>query len=170
MARDILVLRDEAGAEHQVDVLDDGTVGVDGRLFTVTALRPAEYRIGDRIVWAVANGDERWVFVDGREYTFVRRRARVGPRRPTAHHADALFAPMPATVIGVAVSAGQHVRAGDAVIILEAMKMELPVRAPADGVVLAVHCRTGELVQPGQELIEITPDPEPSTAAAADQT
>jgi biotin carboxyl carrier protein len=35
------------------------------------------------------------------------------------------------------------------------MKMELPVRAPADGTVKAVHCRPGDLVQPGVPLIEL---------------
>ena len=35
------------------------------------------------------------------------------------------------------------------------MKMELPLRAPADGTVTAVHCRAGELVQPGVPLVEI---------------
>jgi len=40
---------------------------------------------------------------------------------------------------------------------LEAMKMELPVRAPADGKVAVVHCRDGELVQADALLIEIGP-------------
>jgi biotin carboxyl carrier protein len=42
------------------------------------------------------------------------------------------------------------------VIVLEAMKMELPIRAPADATVMAVHCREGELVQPDAALIELT--------------
>jgi biotin carboxyl carrier protein len=42
-------------------------------------------------------------------------------------------------------------------IVLEAMKMELPVRAPADGTIARVNCREGELVQPGQELAELAP-------------
>ena len=37
------------------------------------------------------------------------------------------------------------------------MKMELPIRAPADGTVTALHCREGELVQPGQDLVELAP-------------
>ena len=48
-----------------------------------------------------------------------------------------------------------RVAGGDTLIILEAMKMELPVRAAAPGIVRAVHCREGDLVQPGAELIEI---------------
>jgi biotin carboxyl carrier protein len=62
---------------------------------------------------------------------------------------------MPATVVKVLVSAGSSVRRGDALVVLEAMKMELAVRAPRDGVVTAVHCREGDLVQPERVLIEI---------------
>jgi biotin carboxyl carrier protein len=47
------------------------------------------------------------------------------------------------------------VKSGDTVIILEAMKMELPVRTSRDGIVTAVHCREGELVQPDTVLMEI---------------
>ena len=62
---------------------------------------------------------------------------------------------MPATVIQVNVQKGAQVRRGDTLVLLEAMKMELPLRAPADGVVTAVHCQAGELVQPGSPLVEI---------------
>jgi len=41
-------------------------------------------------------------------------------------------------------------------IVLEAMKMELPLRAPHDGVIAAVDCREGELVQPGKVLVEFS--------------
>ena len=40
------------------------------------------------------------------------------------------------------------VKKGDTVVLLEAMKMELPIRAPADATVRAVNCREGALVQP----------------------
>ena len=62
-------------------------------------------------------------------------RAGVPPRRKTSDHEHALAAPMPATVLSVVAPVGQAVRAGDTVLMLEAMKMELPVRAPRDGVV-----------------------------------
>ena len=64
---------------------------------------------------------------------------------------------MPATVRQVVVSPGARVQQGDVLLVLEAMKMELPVRAPGDGTVAAVNCREGELVQAGQELIELEP-------------
>ena len=76
-------------------------------------------------------------------------------RRGAAASAAALSAPMPATVIKVHVHPGDTVRKGDTVILLEAMKMELPLRAPADGTVAAVHCREGELVQADAVLVEL---------------
>jgi len=62
---------------------------------------------------------------------------------------------MPATVIGVNVRPGDHVTSGAVLIVLEAMKMELPVRAPSDGTVVSVNCRAGDLVQAGVPLIEL---------------
>jgi biotin carboxyl carrier protein len=61
---------------------------------------------------------------------------------------------MPATVISVSVKPGDVVKKGDIVLVLEAMKMELPIRAAGDGVVAAVRCREGELVQADATLVE----------------
>jgi 3-methylcrotonyl-CoA carboxylase alpha subunit len=65
------------------------------------------------------------------------------------------MAPMPATVARIQAQVGQRVTRGDTLLILEAMKMELPVRATSDGTVTAISCAEGELVQPGVPLIEI---------------
>jgi 3-methylcrotonyl-CoA carboxylase alpha subunit len=62
---------------------------------------------------------------------------------------------MPAKVSAVLVEAGQHVGKGDVLLKLEAMKMELPVRAPHEGTVTAMLCQVGELVQPGITLVEL---------------
>ena len=67
----------------------------------------------------------------------------------------ALASPMPATVAAITVAPGQDVRQGDVLVMLEAMKMELPVRAPRDGRVKTIRCRVGELVQPGVGLVEL---------------
>jgi biotin carboxyl carrier protein len=85
-------------------------------------------------------------------------RPRVGdasaPRRHR-HDLASLSAPMPATVRAVLVTPGQAVVRGETVVILEAMKMELPLRAPHDGEVKDIRCQPGELVQPGTPLLEI---------------
>ncbi|MEQ1869696.1 MAG: biotin/lipoyl-containing protein [Vicinamibacterales bacterium] len=66
-----------------------------------------------------------------------------------------LAAPMPATVLKVLVTPGAVVKRGDTLVILEAMKMELPLRASADAVVSAVHCHAGELVKADTVLVEL---------------
>jgi propionyl-CoA carboxylase alpha chain len=63
-----------------------------------------------------------------------------------------LLAPMPGTVVRVEVTEGQEVAAGTVVVVLEAMKMEHAVRAPADGVVAALPAEVGETVQAGAVL------------------
>lgn len=127
--------------DFRVDLRPDG-VSVDGT--AVEALRHT---------WAVADGDTRWVFADGEVYEFEVQRQ--GRRKGSAHQGT-LSAPMPATVIRINVATGDAVKKGDTLLVLEAMKMELPVRAPADGVVESVSCRTGELVQAGVTLIHLS--------------
>jgi 3-methylcrotonyl-CoA carboxylase alpha subunit len=67
--------------------------------------------------------------------------------------AQPLTAPMPGTVLKVLAKPGDQVRAGDTLVILEAMKMELPVRALDAAVVSALCCREGELVQADSVLV-----------------
>jgi biotin carboxyl carrier protein len=62
---------------------------------------------------------------------------------------------MPATVLKVLVAVGARVKKGETLVILEAMKMELPLRASVDATVTAVGCREGELVQPETVLVEL---------------
>ena len=111
-------------------------------------------RRGDRIeqMFAVVDGDITWVFHDGVAYEVAEQTA---GRRRTAHAHGSLTAPMPATVIEIKVAPGDAVSRGDILIVLEAMKMELPIRAPGEGRVAAIHCRPGQLVQPDTSLIEL---------------
>jgi 3-methylcrotonyl-CoA carboxylase alpha subunit len=66
-----------------------------------------------------------------------------------------LQAPMPGTVLRVDVAPGDDVTAGQTLLLLEAMKMELAVSAPRDGTVAAVLAQPGELVRAGQALVEL---------------
>jgi 3-methylcrotonyl-CoA carboxylase alpha subunit len=70
----------------------------------------------------------------------------------------ALKAPMPSLVVEVKVSVGDRVNAGDPVVILESMKTETVLRAPKAGVVKAVGCDKGEMVEEGRELVDIAAD------------
>ncbi|MEC3976126.1 acetyl/propionyl/methylcrotonyl-CoA carboxylase subunit alpha [Amycolatopsis sp. H20-H5] len=66
--------------------------------------------------------------------------------------AGSLVAPMPGTVVRLAVSAGDTVAAGDPLLWLEAMKMEHKISAPADGVVAELPVRVGQQVEVGAVL------------------
>ncbi len=69
----------------------------------------------------------------------------------------AVVSPMDGMVLQAPVSAGNTVARGATVLVLEAMKMEVVIAAPHDGVVRAVHCTPNEAVSKGQALIEIDP-------------
>ncbi len=74
--------------------------------------------------------------------------------RAKARHRDAsMSAPMPGLVLKILVRVGDVVTKGAALLILEAMKMEHQITAPRDGVIAAIHCHEGELVQSGIELV-----------------
>ena len=98
------------------------------------------------------------MFLDGRTY-IVSDTPDGSPRRSRVDEQGALTAPMPATVLKINATTGQQVKRNDVVIVLEAMKMELPIRSPRDGVVKAIRCEAGELVQPGTTLLELEDDP-----------
>lgn len=69
-----------------------------------------------------------------------------------------LVAPMPGKVLEVSVEPGQRVEAGRVLVVLEAMKMEHRVTAPADGTVTAVLVAVGDQVATGAELLAFSPD------------
>lgn len=127
----------------------------------VTRLAHGVYRVEhgglNRIVYVAGSSRDCWAFADGHVYRGDFSGRREGSRRAArVCGPQTLTAPMPATVIKVLVQAGASVKKGDTVILLEAMKMELPLRAPADATVIAIHCREGELVQPDTALVELS--------------
>jgi biotin carboxyl carrier protein len=124
---------------------------------TVTPLGDGRYVVvresGRTLAYAVRRGSETWVFLDG--HVHVVDANEPSPGRTRHHDEAALSAPMPATVVSINVTPGQAVNAGDVLVVLEAMKMELAVTAPRDGTVRSVACRVGELVRPGLPLLAI---------------
>ena len=128
-----------AGVRHDDDTRV--TVTIDGRARSFPA-------------WASADTVE--ICRDGAVFTF--RRARTDHRAGAVARTDPqLVSPMPGTVVLVPASDGDHVAAGDPVVVVEAMKMEHVIRSTLAGTV-RVHAVVGDTVARGQRVAEIVPD------------
>ncbi len=101
----------------------------------------------------VRDGDKRQLWANGRLVTYER--VREGATDQGAGAGASLSASIPAVVSEILVSIGTAVETGEKLILLESMKMVIPVQAPYDGVVTAINCQVGEAVQPGLQLIEL---------------
>jgi 3-methylcrotonyl-CoA carboxylase alpha subunit len=131
----------------------------DGPPMTVASEAALVYRADDGSaacrVFVAGAGEWRQVFVNGETYDLVVGAETTARGRGARSAADQLSAPMPARIAAIAVSPGESVRKGDVLLTLDAMKMQMVVRAPRDGTVTKVACRVGELVQPGIPLVEM---------------
>ncbi|TCJ15494.1 oxaloacetate decarboxylase subunit alpha [Parasulfuritortus cantonensis] len=79
-------------------------------------------------------------------------------KRPRPSHAGHITTAMPGTIVDVKVKVGDKVKAGDGVLIIEAMKMENEVQSAVSGTVVAVFVAKGDAVTPDQVLVEIQPE------------
>ena len=78
-----------------------------------------------------------------------------------------LPAPVHGSVIGIEVTVGQTVAAGQTLLLLEAMKMEVPLEAPVPGIVRAIGAAVGDVVAEGSPLVELEPGAAPVAATQA---
>ncbi|MHB8346202.1 MAG: sodium-extruding oxaloacetate decarboxylase subunit alpha [Acidiferrobacterales bacterium] len=76
-------------------------------------------------------------------------------RRPRASKEGHVTSSMPGTVVAVMVQPGEQVKAGDPVLVIEAMKMENEVPAPVGGTIRAIYASKGDSVNPDEVLLEI---------------
>jgi 3-methylcrotonyl-CoA carboxylase alpha subunit len=157
-----VVLRDRA-AEQTVKACTGGAgwmlrlgeraVAASGEIEPDGALALALDGVGRR-VRVLDHGCEIAVFIDGESWRFEE----IDPLAPPAADdlsAGKLTAPMPGRVMRLLVEPGVKVRRGEPLMVIEAMKMEHTITAPADGVVAAVRFAVGELVEEGAELIAL---------------
>lgn len=75
---------------------------------------------------------------------------------PVAAGAGAVVCPMPGTVFKIRVAVGEQVAADQELVVLEAMKMESPIYAPAAGTVSAILVKEGDAVSEGQVLVQLS--------------
>ena len=135
----------------------DGVVSVGDKQAPLVATRDAQTinlhwgTNGLRARHARKDDSTLLLFVAGQAHEIT-----LNPSRDSAQHDDAagFIAPMSGTIVALHVSAGDAVAAGDAVITLEAMKMEHTLRATVPGTVHDFHVATGDSVSEGTLLVE----------------
>jgi len=137
----------EGPSEARVQRLEDGrlSIGLGADMFTATVVRRT----------ALDGGIDYTLFMDGES----RRLRLVDPLDVTQYEATAsadsmVRAPLPGKIIDLRVKAGDTVSKGQALLVLEAMKMEHTLAAPADGTVKSLRYAVGEQVPEGAELVE----------------
>ncbi|MCF6278483.1 MAG: biotin/lipoyl-binding protein [Anaerolineales bacterium] len=114
------------------------------------------FYLDGRKVDAHVSSDEkrRWVTVNGQTWVLEKTS---GQARGGAAGASSgkLTAPMPGQVRAVHVAEGENVETGQTLLILEAMKMEIRIQAPIDGVVARLAVREGDIVEREEILAEV---------------
>ncbi len=105
-----------------------------------------------QLAHAALVGEEWWIHIEGEVHVLTRLEPGAAAEEVDS---GALVAPMPGKVLEVYVAPGQKVKAGDALLVLEAMKMEHRIQSAVDGEVIAVHHVEGDQVGAGSILVEI---------------
>lgn len=103
-----------------------------------------------------AHKNQRFVGLrDGVTYELEKADRASSRRKSAAGAAGNLSAQMPGQVMHVMVHEGEAVEAGQTLIVMEAMKMEIRITAPADGKISKLHVQEGDTVDRGQLLVEV---------------
>ena len=153
--QDILLRQAETDLPLRVHFRRDGRMQIDfpGGSGELAAQGGAWFLDGIKMqAKAVASGHDLVVFADGSSYTLKR----IDPLAPYGVEEETggrLTAPMPGRIVQVMTQSGAQVKRGDPLLILEAMKMEYTIAAPADGAIECVRYAPGDVVEEGAELI-----------------
>ena len=148
----ITFLRGEAKVMVRKHVQEDAASGAGdgvagGNVFTVTVNEKS---------YVVERAKDA-LMVDGKRYQIDVQEGRQGASSPPVPSGDAqeITAPMPGSIFKLICKVGDAVSDGDELVILEAMKMEVPVKAPKDGTILSIAVAPGEVVKSGQVLVTL---------------
>ncbi|MBP5364684.1 MAG: biotin/lipoyl-binding protein [Bacteroidales bacterium] len=105
--------------------------------------------------------NEYEVLVNGVSYTFsietpfsLKRRQILAAQKPV-NESEEIHAPMPGKIVNVLVAAGQEVQPGDAILVLEAMKMQNTLTATSKGTISKIDVKIGQTVSKDDLLVEI---------------
>jgi acetyl/propionyl-CoA carboxylase alpha subunit len=166
----MLKIKDSKGKEHQVEFTDStraaGTLNGSAFSWDVIEVKEGSFHVIKdncsytvEIVKADAETKSFVISVNGNKYTLeVKDRYddllhSLGMDNAGSGKVSEMKAPMPGLVLDVRVDEGTAVKKGDALLVLEAMKMENILKSPADGIVKKVNVKKGAAVEKNQVLI-----------------
>jgi 3-methylcrotonyl-CoA carboxylase alpha subunit len=138
-------------AERAAVEISSQTNGVASVLHVALLMRSS--RVSGTVV---RQGGRFDVFVSGKCETLTLKDPLASTGQAEADHAGSLTAPMPGKIIAIEVKAGEKVKRGQALLVMEAMKMEHTINAGLDGVVENIFFGVGEQVAEGAVLISLT--------------
>jgi 3-methylcrotonyl-CoA carboxylase alpha subunit len=148
--------------EYMQDCPAAATVGTEARrALAGVQIEPDRVaaRIADRRYHARYRivGAHVYLWLEDEAYDFLLDDPRAHEFRASAA-VGGLTTPLPGVVVSVPVTVGSKVRAGDVLVVIEAMKMEHTITAPHAGTVKSIHFARGERVPEGSELLELAPE------------
>jgi biotin carboxyl carrier protein len=143
LAESTFLLKLKRGATPEVLVVEVG-----GKPVSVTLVEATSQRVE--------------MLMDGQRFSYQRPAAALN--QPVASisvsgRTDMVAAPMPGKVMGAMVKAGEKVRAGDPLVVLESMKMEIAVRSERDAEIAEILVSEGDSVKRGQPLVRLVRAP-----------
>ncbi|MBP6786070.1 MAG: hypothetical protein KA170_00675 [Candidatus Promineofilum sp.] len=137
--------------EHDGSAVEVTILHRDGNILLIEIAHPDGTQSRVRLIGA-RRGDQRLLWIDGRTLSATRARRHAAAPSSTD---GSLAAAIPAVVSQILVAVGDVVEAGDKLILLESMKMVIPIVAPHGGRVTHIHCAPGDSVPAGVPLLEI---------------
>ena len=135
---------------------------VDGQAFQVQADGEGRFRVNldgqAQRVHAVADGDCVFVQWRGRAWRIDRLDATRASASAAGSGAGACQAPMPGVVVSLQATVGQRVAEGDALLVIESMKLQMTITATCSGKLSQLPLAAGQTFQRGAVLAQVTPD------------
>ncbi|AHI07135.1 acyl-CoA carboxylase subunit alpha [Bdellovibrio bacteriovorus W] len=100
-------------------------------------------------------GTELWVHHAGRTFNVDTQSGRKSRKKAAGGKSNQILAPMPGKITKLLLNPETVVQAGQAVLVMEAMKMEYTLKSDIEGVIESIHCEVGDQVTLGKVLVKL---------------
>lgn len=100
-------------------------------------------------------GTELWVHHAGRTFNVDTQSGRKSRKKAAGGNSNQILAPMPGKITKLLLNPETVVQAGQAVLVMEAMKMEYTLKSDIEGVIESIHCEVGDQVTLGKVLVKL---------------